>query len=57
MTITEAAKALGLHRSTLHTQVLTRRIKAHKMGGRWYVTDAEVERYRSENRRRQVDAS
>lgn len=48
MTIPEAAQALGLAASTLRKQIQNRRLKAYRMGDRWYVTDAEVERYRRE---------
>ena len=48
MTIPEAAESLGLAVSTLHHQIANRRLKARRMGRTWYVSSAEVERYRSE---------
>lgn len=48
MTIPEAARILGLAASTLRWQIKNRKLKAHKMGMTWYVTAAEVERYRRE---------
>ena len=51
MTIPEAAKALGLASSTLRHQIKNRKLKAHRMGGRWYVSETEVERYRGEHRK------
>lgn len=50
MTIPEAAKALDLAASTLRHQIKNRKLKAHRMGGRWYISEAEVARYRAENR-------
>jgi excisionase family DNA binding protein len=46
MTINEAAEALGLQPSTLRLQVKLGKLKAHRMGGRLYVTPLEVARYR-----------
>ncbi|HUW16224.1 MAG TPA: helix-turn-helix domain-containing protein [Actinomycetes bacterium] len=46
MTIVEAAEALGLSPQTLRLQVRLGRLKAHRMGGRIYVTPLEVARYR-----------
>ena len=48
MTLTEAARSLGLATSTLHHQIANRRLKARRMGRSWYVSEAEVERYRAE---------
>jgi len=50
MTIPEAAASLGLAASTLRHQIKNRKLKAHRMGGRWYVSDEEVARYRAENK-------
>ena len=51
MDITQAARALGLAESTLRWQIKNRKLRARKMGGRWYVTLAEIARYRAENKR------
>jgi len=51
MTIPEAADALGLAASTLRWQIRNRKLRARRMGGRWYVSPEEVERYRREHRR------
>ena len=51
MTLTEAARSLGLSPETLRWQVRNRKLKARKLGNLWTVTEAEVERYRRENRR------
>ena len=51
MTIPEAAVALGVAESTLRHQIRNRKLKAHRMGGRWFVTPLEVARYAAENRR------
>ena len=47
MTILEAAEALGLKPSTLRLQVKLGKLKAHRMGGRIYVSPIEIERYRA----------
>ena len=52
MDITQAARTLGLAESTLRWQIKNRKLRARKMGGRWYVSDAEVRRYESENKRK-----
>jgi excisionase family DNA binding protein len=49
VTIPEAAAALGLAPSTLRHQIKNHKLKAHKMGGLWYVNPAEVERYSRES--------
>ena len=46
MTINEAAEVLGLAPGTLRVQVKLGKLKAHRMGGRLYVTPLEVARYR-----------
>jgi len=51
MNIPDAATALGLAESTLRHQIRNRKLKAHRMGGRWYVSPLEVARYMAENRR------
>jgi excisionase family DNA binding protein len=51
MTIPEAAASLGLATSTLRHQIAKKKLKARRMGGRWYVSEAEVARYKSDNKR------
>ena len=51
MTIPEAAKALDLAASTLRHQIKNRKLRARFMGGRWYVSEEEVERYRQAHRK------
>ena len=51
MTITEAAQVLGLSPKTLRQQIKNRKLRAHKMGRGWYVTDDEVARYAADHRR------
>lgn len=51
MTLTEAARMLGLSAETLRWQVHKKKLRAHKMGNLWIVTFDEVERYRRENLR------
>ena len=53
MTIPEAAEALGVAASTLRHQIRNRKLKATRMGGRWYVSAAEVSRYAEQNQRHQ----
>lgn len=57
MTIPEAAAALGLSPSTLRLQVKLRKLRAHKMGGAWYVSPSEVARYAAEHQRKPKDAA
>ena len=51
MTLAEAAAILGVHPDTLRRQVRLGKLRAKKHGPIWWVTAAEVERYRRENRR------
>ena len=51
MTLTEAAAKLGVTADTLRQQIHKGAIKARKLGPLWWVTPAEVERYRREHRR------
>ncbi len=48
----EAARSLGLAPSTLRIQIKLGRMAATKLGRDWYVTPAEVERYRRESLRK-----
>lgn len=49
MTIKEAAEALGLSAQTIRNQVTAGRLAATKHGRDWWLTPAEVERYRRES--------
>lgn len=49
MTVTEAAERLGLKPRTLQEQIARGRIKATRHGPIWWITEAEVERYRQES--------
>ena len=51
MTLTEAARLLGVAADTLRRQVHLGKLKARKVGRDWHVTPGEVERYRKEHRR------
>lgn len=53
MTIPEAAKSLGVAPSTLRHQIANGKLTARRMGkaGPWFVTEAEVERYRRDSKR------
>lgn len=48
MTLAEAGALLGLSPGTLNVQARRGRLRAKKIGDRWHVTPAEVERYRRE---------
>jgi excisionase family DNA binding protein len=49
VTVTEAAERLGLRPRTLQEQIARGRIKAARHGPIWWITEAEVERYRRES--------
>lgn len=49
VTVTEAAERLGLSPRTLQEQIARGRIKAVRHGPIWWITEAEVERYRRES--------
>jgi excisionase family DNA binding protein len=49
VTLVEAAEALGLNPSTLRVQIRNGRLKAQKIGTAWFVTGAEIERYREQS--------
>lgn len=46
MTISEAARELGLSPATLRRQIDNGRLRAEKHGTQWWVTPAAVEAYR-----------
>jgi excisionase family DNA binding protein len=45
MTLTEAAKDLGVAPATLRHQIRNRRLQATKVGRDWVVSDEEIHRY------------
>jgi excisionase family DNA binding protein len=52
MTLTEAATSLGVTAATLRQAIARGALRAEKHGRDWWVTAAEVERYRAEHLRR-----
>jgi len=48
-TLREAAAKLGVAPSTLRHQIRNGKFKARKVSRDWYVTEAEIERYRRES--------
>ena len=51
MSLPEAAQPLGLAPSTLRHQIKNGKLVAKKLARDWFVTEAEVERYRREHRK------
>lgn len=51
VTLKEAAELLGVTPDNLRGAIARGSLKARKMGRDWFVTAAEVERYRKEHRR------
>ena len=51
MTLTKAAKVLGINPGTLRVQIAKGKLKAKKMGRDWFVSEREVARYERENKR------
>ncbi len=51
MSVPEAAKTLGLAPATVRAQIRNGKMKAKKLARDWFITEAEVERYRVQNRR------
>ena len=49
--VPEAARQLGLAPSTLRWQIKNGKFRAIKVSRDWYVTPAEIARYRAENKR------
>lgn len=49
MTLPEAAASLGLTAASLRHQVASGSLRASKRGRDWWVTPAEVERYRRDH--------
>ena len=50
VTVTEAAERLNLSPRTLQEQIARGRLKATRHGPIWWITEAEVERYRRESK-------
>lgn len=50
LTLEQAASQLGLAASTLRWQIRNGKLKAHKVGPIWTVSEREVARYAKENR-------
>lgn len=46
----QAAEALGILPGTIRRQILLGKLRAVRHGRDWWITDAEVERYRRESR-------
>ena len=57
MTLIEAAHRLGTSPDNLRGAIARGALKAEKHGRDWWVTDAEVERYRVKHRRLPTDGS
>jgi excisionase family DNA binding protein len=55
MTLKEAAALLGVTPDNLRGAIKRGALRAEKHGRDWWVTDAEVERYRRENRRQTTE--
>lgn len=51
MTLKEAAAQLGVTPDNLRGAIARGSLKAEKRGRDWFVTQREVERYRTENKR------
>ena len=49
MTLIEAAERLGVVAATLRQQIANGKLRATKRGRDWWVTPAEVERYRQQS--------
>lgn len=55
LTLEEAARLLGVAASTLRVQLRNGKLRGKKVGPIWTLTPKEVERYRLESRRLDVD--
>lgn len=51
MTLSQAAKRLGVQAGTLRVQIHNKKLRARKIGPIWTVSEREVERYRAASRR------
>lgn len=51
MTLTEAARILGVTPDTLRQQIAKGKLHATKHGRDWWLEDAEVQRYAKEHKR------
>ena len=54
MTLEEAAESLGLSSTTLRVQIRNGNLRGKKVGPVWVLTPKEVERYRRESRRMEI---
>ena len=52
LTLEQAAARLGLAASSLRWQIRNGKLRARKIGPIWTVSEREVERYATENKRR-----
>ena len=52
LTLEQAAARLGLAASSLRWQIRNGKLRARKIGQIWTVSEREVERYATENKRR-----
>ena len=50
LTLNQAADLLGLAASSLRHQIRNGKLRAHKVGPVWTVSEREVERYARENK-------
>jgi excisionase family DNA binding protein len=57
MSVSEAARALGVSRQRVHMLIASRRIAATKVGGRYVITRKELERFARERERRRRSES
>ena len=57
LTLTEAARSLGLAPATLRQQIKNGRLTALKVSRDWYIKEEEVSRYRRESLRRKEDVA
>lgn len=55
VSLPEAARSLGVAPATLRQQIKNGKLTAVKLARDWFLTAEEVERYRRENRRAQVE--
>lgn len=56
LTLGQAAERLGIQPGTLRNQAIRGKLRAIKPGHDWLVDEAEIERYRAENKGRRQPA-
>ncbi len=44
--LTDAAKEIGIHRSTLNERVLGEQVPGQRIDGRWYIRQADVDKFK-----------